>query len=102
MKDLFGNESTPPREFYTLEQQNKWTNAFYEWANDEYFKKSDMAGRFCCGYDWCCEKCKQEKMEACLDCVDTIVEILLHNNIIIDYEDYDFKKWEEMAKNIKD
>ena len=98
MKDLFGEETIPPEEYFTKEQKNVWYNKFIEYANEEYLEKGDFNGRFCCGYDWCCEKCLMEKMEACEDCVDTIIYILKENNILIDYLDFDFEKWEKIAK----
>lgn len=97
MKDLFGEESTPPAEYFTDEQKKKWYDGFVDYANYEYFEMGDSHGRFCCGYDWCCEKCKMEKESACEDCVDTIIEILKENNVLIDYLDFDFKKWEDLA-----
>lgn len=100
MKDLFGEETIPPEEYFTKEQKKIWYNQFVDYANKEYQEKGDMNGRFCCGYDWCCEKCLMEKMEACEDCVDTILDILKENNVLIDYLDFDFEKWEKMAKEM--
>lgn len=98
MKDLFGEESIPPSEYYSQEQKDKWYKAFIKWANNEYFEKGDISGRFCCGYEWCCDLCKQEKVNGCEDCVDNIIEQLKTKNILIDYNDYDFEKWENLAK----
>lgn len=97
MKDLFGEESTPPAEYFTEEEKKEWFEAFIEWCNNEYFTKGDMQGRFCCGYDWCCDECKMCTGEACYDCADTIITILKRNNVQIDYLDFDFKKWEDLA-----
>ena len=41
-----------------------------------------------------------EKMEACEDCVDTILDILKENNVLIDYLDFDFENWEKIAKEM--
>lgn len=40
----------------------------------------------------------KKKMCGCEDCVETIINILEENNILIDYNDYDFEKWENLAK----
>lgn len=98
MINLFGEDVTAPEDYYSKEQKDKWYKAFNEWANNEYFEKGSMTGRFCCGYEWCCDLCKQEKQNGCEDCVDTIIEQLKAKNILIDYEDFDFKKWEELAE----
>lgn len=98
MKDLFGENSVPPSEYFTDEQKIVWYNKFVDYANNENLLNGDLNGRFCCGYDWCCEKCKMEKLSACEDCVDTIIDILKENNVLIDYLDFDFEKWENIAK----
>lgn len=98
MINLFNENATPPEEYYTQEQKDKWYKEFVKWSNNEYFEKGSLSGRFCCGYEWCCELCKQEKMNGCEDCVDTIIEQLKEKNILIDYEDFDFENWEELAK----
>ena len=98
MINLFGEDVTAPEGYYSKEQKEKWYKAFIEWANNEYFEKGETCGRFCCGCDWCCDLCKQEKQNGCEDCVDTIIEQLKVKNILIDYEDFNFKKWEELAE----
>lgn len=98
MKDLFGEESVPPSEYFTNEQKIVWYNKFVDYANKEYLLNGDSHGRFCCGCDWCCDRCLMEKMDACEDCVDTILDILKENNVLIDYLDFDFEKWEKIAK----
>lgn len=98
MINLFGEDVTAPEGYYSKEQKDKWYKGFIEWANNEYFEKGDISGRFCCGYEWCCDLCKQEKQNGCEDCVDTIIEQLKEKNILIDYEDFDFEKWEELAE----
>ena len=98
MKDLFGENSVPPSEYFTDEQKKTWYKKFVDYANNENLLNGDLNGRFCCGYDWCCEKCKMEKLSACEDCVDTIIDILKENNVLIDYLDFDFEKWEKIAK----
>lgn len=98
MKDLFGEESIPPSEYYSQAQKNTWYKKFVEWCQEEYNKYGSLQGRFCCGYEWCCDLCKQGKMCGCEDCAETIINILEENNILIDYNDYDFEKWENLAK----
>jgi hypothetical protein len=98
MKDLFEEDSTPPAEYFTDEQKTNWYKKFVEYANKEYSEYGESYGRFCCGCDWCCDRCQMEKMEACEDCVDTIINILEENNVLIDYLDFDFEKWEKIAK----
>lgn len=98
MKDLFGEESVPPSEYFTNEQKIVWYNKFVDYANNEYLLNGDSHGRFCCGCDWCCDRCLMEKMDACEDCVDTILDILKENDVLIDYLDFDFEKWEKIAK----
>ena len=96
MKNLFGEEIIAPKEYYQIEDIEKWKKCFRKWAEKEYDEKSSLYGRFCCGYEWTCEFCGQEKMEGCQDCVDVIIDIL-ETKTLIDYTDYDFEKWEKLA-----
>lgn len=98
MINLFGEEIIPPEEYFTNQQRNEWYDKFVEWANQEYNKYSEHNGRFCCGYEWCCDSCEQEEMDGCKDCINTIIAILKEKNIDIDYLDFDFEKWEKLAK----
>ena len=98
MINLFGEETNPPANMTPEEDKAKWETKFKEYLNREYEDKADTTGRFCCGYDWLCEYCKQEKMNGCDDCFDTIIELLKDNDVEIDYYDYDFENWERKAK----
>ena len=76
----------------------EWTKAFVERCNEIYFKEGDMYGTFCCGYHWCCEECEMKLCNCCADCVYVIKKLLKRYGIQIDYNDYDFDKWERLAR----
>ena len=74
-----------------------WFKKFEKYCWDKYEKEGDKTGCYCCGYHWCCNECFCSSQSGCADCVLTIKTILLNNGIEIDYNDYDFEKWENLA-----
>lgn len=89
------------KRFHKEHSRKEWINAFVEHCNKKCSKYGDSCGVFMCGFYWCCDKCKFEIQCGCSDCVKTIVEILENNNVSIDYNDFDFDKWEEKAMKLE-
>lgn len=92
--DLFGGK---PTEIHTREE---WFRAFSEYCYNQYEEHGDNDGSYCCGYHWCCDRCKCELQNGCDDCVATIEEILIENGVQIDYSDFNFEYWERKAKEL--
>lgn len=80
--------------------QKEWFDMFTEHCNDIYFKRGDKTGEYCCGYHWCCDKCKQEIGNGCADCVATIIEIYESFGYEIDRSDIDFDNFEKRAREL--
>ena len=91
--DLFGNKKT-------VYSRKDWTELFVNRCQKLYNKYSDSNGTFACGYHWCCDECKLERVCGCRDCVETIITILEKNNIEIDYNNLDFDYWEKLARDL--
>ena len=79
-------------------QKRKWFNKFAQYCQDIYEEKGSLTGLYCCGYHWCCDECYGTLCNGCRDCVKTMKTILKEHNVFIDYNDYDFAKWERIAK----
>ena len=92
--DLFGGEPTQ------IHTKQEWFEAFTKHCDEIYDKEGDSKGTYCCGYHWCCDKCKCELAKGCADCVATIVSILEENGVEIDYNDFDFDYWERKAREL--
>ena len=80
--------------------RQKWIRKFTKHCDEIYLKEGDLTGHYCCGYHWCCDKCYGKFMRGCRDCVATIEDILTKHYGAIDYEDYDFEKWEKLAYDL--
>lgn len=92
--DLFGGEPTQ------IHTKQEWFEAFTQHCDGIYSKEGSDCGTYCCGYHWCCNKCKCELAKGCADCVATIVSILEENRVEIDYNDFDFDYWERKAREV--
>lgn len=84
----------------TVYSFKEWFDMFVEHCNKIYFERGERTGEYCCGYHWCCDKCKQQLCNMCADCVATIVQILNDNGVTIYTSDIDFNKWEERAEKL--
>lgn len=92
--DLFGGEPTQ------IHTKQEWFEAFTKHCDEIYDKEGSDHGTYCCGYHWCCDKCKCELAKGCADCVATIMSILEENGVEIDYNDFDFDYWERKAREL--
>lgn len=92
--DLFGGKPTK------LHTRAEWFKAFVKRCEKIYEKEGDINGKFCCGYHWCCDKCRCLLEQGCADCVATIEEILITNGVHIDYNDFNFDYWEKKASEL--
>lgn len=105
MKNLFGeeiNKSGRTKEEQKLyNQQNKWHKVFKKWLENEYDTKSELSGRLICGCDWLCDKCEYdgESQEiGIIPCKRTIIKLAKDYGITIDYNDFDFAKFENKVR----
>lgn len=78
--------------------RDTWREKFREYCEKIEGEQGSYTGIYECGYHWCCDECYCQFSKGCLDCVVTIEQILQRNGVNIDYADYDFEKWENLAK----
>ena len=84
---------------HTDYQVRKWTRKYVEYCDRICQERgSSFTGEYCCGYHWCCDKCKQTLCNGCADCVHTIKQIARELQIKIDYSDFDFEKLERRIR----
>lgn len=80
---------------YTESQKRKWTKKYKEYCEKIFREKGDFSGLYCCGYHWCCDECLCRLENGCADCIYTIKTLARRFGILIDYNDYDFEKFEK-------
>ncbi len=94
---LFDVDSIPnDPNYFTPQEKKKWSIEFRKYCEETYDKYGSLDGSFCCGCMEICNQCEQKHMEGCKDCVETIKSIICK----IDYRDFDFKKWVNIAEEL--
>lgn len=84
----------------TVYSPQEWFDLFVDHCNNVYAKEGNRTGKYCCGYHWCCNECKQELSYGCADCVQTMINILESFGYKIDYSDIDFDALEERIRKL--
>lgn len=79
---------------------SKWFRKFVDHCNKLYSKYSEMDGRYCCGYHWCCDECDMRLCNGCADCARTMVEIYRSYGLEVNTNDRDFEKFEETVRKL--
>lgn len=97
---LFDVDNLPKNpEFFSKGEKRKWYNAFEKYCLEKHKNEGETNGNFCCGYMNICDLCEMKKT-GFSQCVSIIKETLTKNNIKINYKDFDFEKWVNMAEKI--
>lgn len=68
--------------------KRKWENAFQKWSNEQALDGKESYG--CCGYGDMCDWCTDNSYGR--PCVRALNAMCREKRIMIDYNDYDFKK----------
>ena len=80
--------------------KKEWLHMFADHCQKILDERGEYTGEYCCGYHWCCDKCKCELCEGCLDCAATMYEIYESFGHTVDRSNLDFDKFEERAKEL--
>lgn len=78
----------------------EWFDMFVEHCDKIYEERGSGTGEYCCGFHWCCDKCKQELCNGCADCVQTMIDIYESFGYQIDRSDIDFDDFEKRAREL--